>query len=145
MLEKCSNLYKRNEEIVIYLVMGVLATIVNIGVKYILLFTVLDAINAFELQISIIISWIISVIFAYCTNRKFVFKSKSKNIIKEFLSFLVARVITLVLEMLIMYFFITLLEMNSNLWVVIWTIISQGLVIIFNYIFSKLFIFKHSK
>ena len=142
MINKCLDIYKKNEEIIIYLIMGVLATIVNIGVKYALLFTILDPKDAFELQIAVIISWIAAVLFAYTTNRKFVFKSKEENILKEFSSFIVARIITLIMEMIIMWFFITFLKLNTNLWVAIWTIIAQALVIILNYIFSKLFIFK---
>ena len=144
MIEKCMSLYKKNEEVIIYLIMGVLATIVNIGVKYALLFTILDPKNALELQIAVIISWIAAVLFAYTTNRKFVFKSKEKNILKEFSSFIIARIITLIMEMIIMWFFITFLKLDSNMWVAIWTIIAQGLVIILNYVFSKLFIFKKS-
>ena len=145
MIIKCKEIYTKNEEVIVYLIMGVLATIVNIAVKYLLLFTVLDAKSALQLQIAIIISWVAAVLFAYVTNRKYVFKSKSKKILKEFFSFIVARIITLLMEMLIMWFFITLLKMNSNIWVVIWTVISQALVIIFNYIFSKMFIFKKTK
>lgn len=142
MIDKCIKLYNKYEEVIIYLIMGVLATIVNLGVKYALLFTVLSASNPIELQIAIIISWIAAVLFAYFTNRKWVFKSKSKNILKEFSSFVVARITTLVMEMFIMWFFVTLLKMDSNTWVIIWTIVSQAIVIIANYFFSKLFIFK---
>ena|SRR5574344_41007 len=142
MIDKINELYSKYEEVIIYLIMGVLATIVNLGVKYALLFTVLSASNPIELQIAIIISWIAAVLFAYFTNRKWVFKSKSKNILKEFSSFVVARITTLVMEMFIMWFFVTLLKMDSNTWVIIWTIVSQAIVIIANYFFSKLFIFK---
>ena len=142
MINKCLEIYKKNEEIIIYLIMGVLATIVNITVKYALLFTILNPKDAVELQIAVVISWIVAVLFAYTTNRKFVFKSKEKNILKEFSSFILARIITLIMEMIIMWFFITFLKLNTNLWVAIWTIVAQGLVIISNYVFSKLFIFK---
>src|SRR5574344_997939 len=96
MIDKINELYSKYEEVIIYLIMGVLATIVNLGVKYALLFTVLSASNPIELQIAIIISWIAAVLFAYFTNRKWVFKSKSKNILKEFSSFVVAIIISLV-------------------------------------------------
>lgn len=141
-MKKVLNLYKKYEEIVNYLIVGVLTTVVSLVVKWGLLFTILDAKNALELQIAIVVSWIVAVIFAYITNRIFVFKSKSKNILKEITSFFGARVLTLVLEMGIMWFFVTLLKLNSDIWVLIWTIVSQGLVIIFNYILSKLFVFK---
>ena len=145
MINKCMNIYKKNEEVINYLVMGVLATIVNIGVKYVLLFTILNPKDAFELQLSVIISWVAAVLFAYTTNRTIVFKSESKNVLKEFLSFVVARVITLIMEMIIMWFFITFLKLDTNLWVIVITIFAQALVIILNYVFSKLFIFKKEK
>ena len=136
------DLYKKYKEIINYLIFGALTTVVSLVTKYILLFTILDATNAFELQLSIIISWILAVLFAYFTNRKFVFESKSSKKIKEFINFIVARLSTLVLEMAIMWFFVTLLKLNSDLYVVIFTIITQVAVVIGNYIFSKLFVFK---
>ena len=142
MINKCKNVYKKNEEVVNYLIMGVLATIVNIGVKYALLFTILDPKNALELQVAVLISWVVAVLFAYCTNRKIVFKSKEENILKEFTSFIVARIITLIMEMIIMWFFVTLLKLNTNILVAIITIFAQAVVIVSNYVFSKLFIFK---
>ena len=135
-------LYKKYEEVINYLVMGVLATIVNLVVKYALLFTVLDAANPTQLQISVIISWVAACLFAYITNRTIVFKSKSEKILKEIVSFFSARIVTLGMEMLIMFIFVTWMGLNSDLWVVIWTLVAQAVVIISNYIFSKLFIFK---
>lgn len=141
-MRKIINLYKKYEEIINYLVVGVLTTVVSLVVKWGLLFTILDASNAFQLQVAVVTSWVVAVIFAYVTNRIFVFKSKSKDILKEITSFFGARILTLGMEMLIMWFFVTLLELNSDLWVFIWTMLAQVLVIIFNYIFSKLFVFK---
>lgn len=135
-------LYKKYEEVINYLVMGVLATIVNLGVKYALLFTILDAANPTQLQVSVIISWVAACLFAYITNRTIVFKSKSEKILKEIVSFFSARIVTLGMEMLIMFIFVTWMGLNSDLWVVIWTLVAQAVVIISNYIFSKLFIFK---
>lgn len=142
MVKELSKLYKKNEEIVNYLIVGVLTTIVSLAVKWGLLFTVFEPKNTFQLQIAVIISWIAAVIFAYMANRIFVFKSKSKNIFKEIISFFSARILTLVMEMIIMWIFVTLLKLNSNAWVFIWTMICQILVTIFNYVFSKLFVFK---
>lgn len=142
MLKKILDLYKKYKEIINYLIFGVLTTIVNLVIKYILLFTILNPTNAFELQVAIIISWIAGVLFAYFTNRKFVFESKNENKLKEFISFVVARITTLLLEMFIMWFFVTLLKLNSDLYVVIFTLVAQVAVIIGNYIFSKLFVFK---
>lgn len=141
-MKKIINLYKKYEEIINYLIVGVLTTIVSLVVKWGLLFTVLDPKNSVQLQVAVVISWIAAVVFAYITNRIFVFKSKSKKILKEITSFFGARLLTLGLEMLIMWFFVTFLKLNSDLWVLIWTMVAQILVIIFNYIFSKLFVFK---
>lgn len=141
-MKKLLELYKKYEEVINYLVMGVLATIVNLGVKYALLFTVLDAANPTQLQVSVIISWVAACLFAYITNRTIVFKSKSEKILKEIVSFFSARIVTLGMEMLIMFIFVTWIGLNSDLWVVIWTLVAQAVVIISNYIFSKLFIFK---
>lgn len=140
-MKKILNLYKKYEEIINYLIVGVLTTIVSLGIKWGLLFTILDAKIAFQLQIAVIISWIGAVTFAYVTNRIFVFKSKSKNILKEIASFFCARLLTLAMEMIIMWFFVSILKLNSNTWVLIWTIITQILITIFNYVFSKLFVF----
>ena len=141
-MKKIIQLYKKYEEIINYLVIGGLTTLVNLVVKYVLLFTVLKAENPVQLQIAVIVSWIIACLFAYITNRKIVFKSKSEKIIKEFVSFVTARLITLGMEMLIMYIFVTVLRLNSNLWVVVWSIVAQVVVVVANYVFSKLFIFK---
>lgn len=142
MIKKIKELYVKYKEIINYLIFGVLTTLVNLITKYILLFTVLNPTNGFQLQIAIIISWIVAVIFAYFTNRKFVFESKNQNKLKEFISFVVARIATLLLEMFIMWFFVTLLKLNSDLYVVIFTLVAQVAVVIGNYIFSKLFVFK---
>ncbi len=141
-MEKLKDLYQKYKEVINYLIFGVLATIVSLGVKYLLLFTILDAENPFELQLSVIISWIAACIFAYFTNRTYVFNSKSKEILKEVISFFTARLITLGMEMLIMFIFVTALKLNSDLWVIIWTLVAQVVVIVSNYIFSKLIIFK---
>lgn len=141
-MKKIVDLYKKYEEIINYLIVGVLTTIVSLVVKWGLLFTVLDPKNSVQLQVAVVISWIAAVVFAYITNRIFVFKSKSKKILKEIMSFFGARLLTLGLEMIIMWFFVTFLKLNSDLWVLMWTMVAQILVIIFNYIFSKLFVFK---
>lgn len=144
-MKKIIELYKKYEEIINYLIIGVLTTVVNLAVKYALLFTVLNASDATQLQIAVVISWVVACIFAYITNRKIVFKSKSKKILKEFTAFVSARLFTLFLEMLIMFVFVTLLTLNSNLWVVIWSLVAQIVVIVVNYVLSKLVIFKKEK
>ena len=144
-MDKLKEIYLKHKEIINYLIFGVLTTIVSLGVKYLLLFTILDATNAFELQLAVIISWIAACLFAYITNRIWVFESKSKEIAKEMIKFFTARLATLGLEMLIMFVFVTALELNSDTWVIIWTLVSQILIIIGNYILSKLLVFKNKK
>ena len=76
-------------------------------------------------------------------NEYFVTGDKTvKKYLKEISGFVAGRIATLILEMVIMWFFVTLLGMNSNLWVIIWTIVAQILVIVGNYVISKLFVFK---
>ena len=141
-MKKIISIYKKYEEIINYIIVGGLTTLVSLASKWILLFTVLDAASALELQIAVIISWICAVSFAYITNIIFVFKSNNKNILKEITSFFGARTLTLLLEMVIMWFFVTLLRMNSDTWVLIWTILSQFIILVLNYVFSKIFVFK---
>ena len=134
MIERIVNLYKKYEEIVNYVVVGGITTVVSIGIKWLLLFTILNPKNADELQVAVIISWIGAVLFAYVANRIIVFKSKNTNIINEFVKFIGSRLTTLLLEMFIMWFFITLLGMNTKIWVIIWTLVAQVFIMLFNYI-----------
>lgn len=145
MIKKGLDIYKKYEEIINYLIVGVLTTVVSLVTKWILLFTFLDAKIPAQLQTSVVLSWIAALIFAYITNRIFVFKSKNKQIMKEIITFTSARLLTLFMEMGIMWFFVTLLKLDSNLWVIIWTVVAQVVIIILNYIFSKIFVFKTKK
>lgn len=137
-MKKIKELYIKYKEIINYLIVGVLTTLISLLVYYALVFTILNPENAFELQIANILSWIISVAFAYITNRKFVFESKNPNKVKEATKFVASRISTLLLDMLIMYVGVTLLVFNDK----IMKLISQILVIIGNYVISKLFVFK---
>lgn len=144
-LKMIYNLYKKYEEIANYVIVGAMTTVVSLVTKYALLFTVLDAGNGVQLQISVAISWIVAVLFAYVTNRKFVFKSKDSNIAKEMTKFFSARLATLLMESFILWFFITFLKMNSDFQVVIWTLVSQVIILIGNYILSKVFVFSEKE
>ena len=141
-MKKIKDLYKKYEEVIMYVIIGGITTLIGVGSKLLLLFTVFDAENSFELQLAIIISWVLAVAFAYVANRIFVFKSKNDHILKEIVSFVSSRVITLLLDMGLSWFFITLLKMNSDFQVKVITIVIQVLVFVLNYVFSKLFVFK---
>ena len=131
-------LYIKYKEIINYLVFGVLTTLVSLLTYYLLVLTILNPEKPIELQIANIISWITCVTFAYITNRKYVFNSKNKNIKKELIKFYSSRLSTLFLDMLIMVIFVTKLNFNYK----IIKIIVQIIIIILNYILSKLLVFK---
>lgn len=143
-MKKIWNLYKKYEEIVNYLVVGGLTTIVAIGSKLLLLATILDQTNGLELQIAEIISWFLAVTFAYVTNRMFVFKSKTSGskCAREIFNFFKGRIATQLIQMFIMWFFVTLLELDSNVWVLVFTLVCQVMQIVLNYVISKLLVFK---
>lgn len=141
MLKKFKDLMKHYEELVTYLVVGVLTTVVSLGIYYGSVFTFLNPEDALQLQIANVISWIGAVAFAYITNRIFVFKSKYSNIKKEVFKFVASRVSTLLLDMFIMFFLVTLLKGNDK----IAKLVSQVAITITNYILSKLFVFSSGK
>ena len=134
-------IYHKYKEIINYLIFGVLTTIVSLGSYYLLTITILDPNNAIELQITNIISWIFAVNFAYFTNRKYVFNSKNNNILEEMFKFYLARLTSLLIDMFLMYLFVTVLKYNDK----IIKIIVQIIVVIMNYIFSKIIIFKQNQ
>ena len=82
-MQRIKELAIKYKEIISYLIFGVLTTIVSLGTYYGSVYTFLNPNDGFQLQIANIISWITGVLFAYITNRKFVFESKEKNKIKE--------------------------------------------------------------
>ena len=134
-------IYKKYEELINYLIIGILTTIVSLATYYLLTLTILDANNKVYLQIANIISWLASVTFAYFTNRKFVFKVKNKSNIKECLNFYISRISTLLIDMIIMYIFVSRLKFDNK----IVKLIAQVVIIILNYILSKFIVFKSSK
>ena len=143
-MKKIWNLYKKYEEVVNYLVVGGLTTIVAIGSKLLLLATILDQTNGLELQIAEVISWFLAVTFAYLTNRIFVFKSKTSGskCAREIFNFFKGRIVTQLIQMFIMWFFVTLLKLDSNVWVLVFTLVCQVIQIVLNYVISKLLVFK---
>lgn len=133
MFNKLFDLYKKYKEIINYLIFGVLTTLISI-ITYALFAKVFHI----DYLISNVLSWIIAVLFAYITNKIFVFESKSKKNIKEITSFFFFRVVSLIMEMVILYIFVDMLHIDD----LVTKIIAQIIVIVSNYVFSKLFIFK---
>ena len=139
MLNFISDFYKKYKEIIKYLFFGGLTTVVNFVVYFI--FANLLGIDK---VISNVISWFFSVIFAFVTNKIFVFDNTSnsiKNWCFEFAKFFGCRVFSGVLDTGLFALFVNVLHFNDF----IVKIFTQILVVILNYFFSKLIIFKKSK
>ena len=131
-------LYKKHEEGINYLIFGFLAFVLN----YILYFLFADAMQMHYMAATVL-SWVLTVVFAYWTNRTFVFKSQNKDtgsVVKEFVSFIGARIATEVLELVLMYVMVDMLSINDK----ISKLVCQVLVILANYVLSKIWIFKKS-
>ena len=126
-------LFQKHKELILYVFFGGLATVVSIGT-----FLLFDAVMN-EL-VANILSWVITVGFAFWTNRTWVFCSqiKGKGIWKEMLTFYTGRLATLGLEEGILLVFVTILAWNAALV----KVAAQVVVLVGNYIISKLFIFK---
>lgn len=129
-------LIKKYKKIILYLVFGGFTTLVNI-VSYYILAHILNC----SVMFSTIISWILAVFFAYLTNRKMVFDSKAstkKDILKEVISFFSCRILTGIIDWVGMYILVEKLHLNDMIIKIVLNII----VIILNYTFSKLIVFK---
>lgn len=137
-MENLIKLLKQYKEPILYVIFGGFTTVVNL-VSY-ALFTRVMHIDDF---VAIFLSWVLAVFFAYITNKIWVFESKNteaKQLFKEIVSFASARVATLGLEYVIMFIGVDMMHIND----MIVKVFAQVLVIVANYIFSKLFIFKKS-
>lgn len=159
-MEKIKAIIKKlvNRETVTYLVFGVLTTVVNFGVfkAFDLVFT-----KATEFDLTLLtnfIAWVVSVVFAFVTNKLFVFESKSWKgsvLRKEIPSFVGARVFSLGVEELGLLIFVKWLGFGSFVWEIIPGFALGGkmltkiglavIVVVMNYIFSKFIIFKNKE
>jgi len=139
MIDKIKKLLIKYEEILTYLVVGVLTTIVTFVTCFVCEATILDPDISWQNAVINTLGWVTGVLFGYVMNRKYVFKSTNPNILKELTQFAGARISTLLLDIAIMAVTVNLLSMNY--WVAK-IFISAVLVMIVNYIFSKVFIFK---
>ena len=143
-MKKIWDIYKKHEEIVNYLIVGVLTTVVSFFFYYLSTRTFLNPENPVQLQIANLIKWITGVLFAYVTNKIFVFESKNNTkteILKEIVSFVGFRLFSGVMDIVFMYITVDVFLFNDSLM----KITSNVVVVILNYLFSKLFIFKKRK
>lgn len=123
------------KEILLYGIFGVLTTLINI-----VCFFLLDQMGM-NMYLNNTISWIVSVLFAYITNKIFVFESKDctlKVLLKEGLSFFFFRLLSYFMDMFAMYLLVDIFLLSK----MVSKIISNVIVIVANYVFSKVFIFK---
>lgn len=135
-METIKNLVKKYWEILSYLIFGVLTTVVN----YVIYLPVYNLMGL-PASVSNVIAWVVAVTFAYLTNKPFVFKSHDwsmKVVVPEALSFVGCRVASLLVETGILLLTVDLLHWNGN----IWKLITSVLVVVLNYIGSKLFVFR---
>lgn len=138
MIEIIRKLYKKYEELVMYIIVGVCTMIVSLASYYILA----NPLGIYY-QTANIISWVLAVAFAYVTNKKFVFKSRYSGLsgtAKEMASFVSSRIASLLAEVISMYFFVQICQIDDN----IVKLMNQVLVTVLNYIFSKFWVFRKS-
>lgn len=130
-------LYEKYKEVVNYLIFGVLSTLVNF-----LTYCLFARLLGVDEVISSGLSWFFAVLFAYITNKLFVFESKTETpqeTIKEMLSFFVARIVSGILcDVGTFALMVKVLHIND----IVSKLVTQVMVVIVNYVFSKLIIFK---
>lgn len=152
-MKKIKELILKYKELIVYVIFGGLTTVVNLVV-----FTLSGmALGDERYLVSNVIAWFAAVIFAYITNKLWVFESKSwsiKVLLKEIPSFFAARVLSFLIEEFGLYVFVDLLSFNEiSLKILsfeiggelIAKVILAVIVVILNYVFSKLVIFKKKK
>lgn len=141
MIEKIKALCIKYREIVAYLIVGVLNTLVSWAAWFLCAYTILDAKIVWQNFLLSLISWVVGVVFGYFMNRKFVFQSKELNMWKEFLQFSGGRVSTWILDEVMMILMVNVWTINEGFS----KIFVSVLVMIGNYIISKFFVFKEKK
>ena len=138
MEQKLRKLYQEHKQVILYLFFGVCTTAIN-TISYAILHEYLHIANI----VSTLIAWFVAVVFAFFTNKIYVFESKRPSIsekLREFGSFFGCRILTGVLDVVIMAVAVDYLKWNS----LIWKLISNIIVTIANFVASKFFIFKTS-
>ena len=141
MIEKIKSLCIKHREIIVYLIVGVMTTVVAWAAKFLwnIVFYAGTA-HPLPVQTTIltIVEFVAGVAFAYPTNRKWVFQSTNPNILKEAAGFVASRLATLGIQMLLNLVLINVLNMNFYLA----TVLISVVVVVSNYVFSKLLVFR---
>lgn len=131
------DIYSKYKDVIPYAVFGVLTTIVNIATYY-----VSAHIMRLTVMASTFIAWVLAVLFAYITNRRWVFHSEVhaiSDILTEMIAFFLCRLATGAVDWACMWLFVDVIHLND----VVIKIVANIVVIILNYIASKLLIFRH--
>ncbi len=137
-MEKLRALFRKYRELIAYVIVGGLTTVVSMALYYGSTWAFLDGSDALQVQIANVISWIGAVAFAYVTNRVFVFQSHSTAVFREIVSFVSSRVLTLLLDMGCMWLMVTAIGVDHRMA----KLVSMVLVTVGNYVISKLLVFK---
>ena len=138
MAERIRALIEKYWDVLTYLVFGVLTTVVNY-----LVYIPCQQILGMSASLSNILAWVAAVAFAFLTNKPFVFRShdwSAQTVIPELTKFVSCRVGSGALETVILFLTVDLLRWNG----VIWKFATQVMVVILNYVASKLLIFRKS-
>lgn len=138
-MTKIKNLVSKYKEIIGYLIFGGLTTVVNIVVFYLF-----DSVFEVHYLIANAIAIVVSILFAFFTNKKYVFKSSTPTVqlwLKEFSLFVSFRLLSAVFDMGSMWLLVDGLNLNAN----VAKVITQFIVVVLNYGFSKFFIFKQGE
>ncbi len=139
-MKKIKQLLVKYREIIVYLIVGVMTTIVSWGAMFfvnIVIFGNPTHPDAFQNMVLSVVNWSAGIAFAYPTNRKFVFESKDPHIFTELIKFIISRISTLILDIVVRQILGFI-----GIDVFITTLISAVLVVIGNYVFSKLMVFR---
>ena len=137
-MNKLVSLWKNNQQIIRYLIFGVLTTLVSLVIYGACVYTVLDPQDPIQLAAANVLSWIGAVTFAYFTNRTYVFQSNSQHQLREAGSFFLSRIGTLLLDVALMHVMVQWMGMNDK----IAKLIVQVVVIVANYVLSRFFVFR---
>lgn len=146
MIEKIKALLKKDRAVLLYLVFGVMTTAVDWGISFLLYYLWGDAIEQAELLVHLAdaIAWVCAVLFAFTTNRIWVFESDRHGllpILAELSAFAGGRVVTFLLQEGIMFLGSTVLGVTPYLM----RVAAAVVVVILNYFISKIIVFRRSK
>lgn len=132
LLDNFPAMWKR---VISFIFFGCLATVLNVGLYYLFRFV------GISVQVSTIFAWFFCVLFAYFTNKRYVFAAQGSNFVREILLFYSSRVFSGILDVLVMSLLVDTFHFNE----IVSKIADEILVSAFNFAFSFLVIFKNKK